>query len=184
MYAFFKSVHILGFVLMAGNVTVTALWKVFADRTSNTRIIAFAQWLVTVTDYSFTFFGGFLMVVGGYGAAWVGHLSLFHTPWLVLGQLMLASGGRHLGGHSRTDSDQAGGLCAGFRGHRRGVGSVSEGQSHLADLGPHVDGTADRRPVVHGGQADEPTGDAKGPLPQRRWCNASNRLSATWSISG
>jgi len=93
MYAFFKSVHILGFVLMAGNVTVTALWKVFADRTSNTRIIAFAQWLVTVTDYSFTFFGGFLMVVGGYGAAWVGNISLIHTPWLVLGQLMLLLAG-------------------------------------------------------------------------------------------
>ena len=69
MYAFFKSVHILGLVLMAGNVTVTALWKVFADRTSKTQIMAFAQWLVTVTDFSFTLSGGFLMVVGGYGAA-------------------------------------------------------------------------------------------------------------------
>ncbi|WP_295389081.1 DUF2269 family protein [uncultured Thiodictyon sp.] len=93
MYAFFKSIHILGFVLMAGNVTVTALWKVFADRTSKTQIMAFAQWLVTVTDFSFTLSGGFLMVVGGYGAAYVGHLALFTTPWLVLGQLMLAVAG-------------------------------------------------------------------------------------------
>ena len=93
MYAFFKSVHILGLILMAGNVTVTALWKVFADRTNKTQIMAFAQWLVTVTDFSFTLSGGFLMVVGGYGAAWVGHLSLFETPWLVLGQIMLAMAG-------------------------------------------------------------------------------------------
>jgi uncharacterized membrane protein len=93
MYAFFKSLHILGFVLMAGNVTVTALWKVFADRTSKTQIIGFAQWLVTVTDFSFTLTGGFLMVIGGYGAAYVGHLSLFQTPWLVLGQIMLALAG-------------------------------------------------------------------------------------------
>ncbi|WP_295444021.1 DUF2269 family protein [uncultured Thiodictyon sp.] len=93
MYAFFKSLHILGVILMAGNVTVTALWKVFADRTSKTQIMAFAQWLVTVTDFSFTLSGGFLMVVGGYGAAYVGHLSLFATPWLVLGQLMLAVAG-------------------------------------------------------------------------------------------
>lgn len=98
LYAFFKSLHILGFVLMAGNVTVTALWKVFADRTSKTQIMAFAQWLVTVTDFSFTLLGGFLMVIGGYGAAFVGHWSLFSTPWLVLGQLMLAvAGGVWLG---------------------------------------------------------------------------------------
>jgi len=93
MYAFFKSVHILGLILMAGNVTVTALWKVFADRTNKTQIMAFAQWLVTVTDFSFTLSGGFLMVVGGYGAAFVGHLPLFGTPWLVLGQAMLGVAG-------------------------------------------------------------------------------------------
>jgi uncharacterized membrane protein len=93
MYAFFKSLHILGLILMAGNVTVTALWKVFADRTNKTQIMAFAQWLVTVTDFSFTLSGGFLMVIGGYGAAYVGHLSLFETPWLVLGQIMMALAG-------------------------------------------------------------------------------------------
>lgn len=93
LYAFFKSLHILGLVLMAGNVTVTALWKVFADRTNKTQIMAFAQWLVTVTDFSFTLSGGFLMVIGGYGAAFVGNWSLFSTPWLVLGQLMLAVAG-------------------------------------------------------------------------------------------
>ena len=93
MYEFFKSLHILGIVLMAGNVTVTACWKVFADRTGKTQIISFAQWLVTVTDFSFTLSGGFLMVVGGYGAAYAGHLSLFATPWLALGQVMMAMAG-------------------------------------------------------------------------------------------
>jgi uncharacterized membrane protein len=93
MYEIFKSLHILGLILMAGNVTVTALWKVFADRTNKTQIMAFAQWLVTVTDFSFTLSGGFLMVIGGYGAAYVGNLSLFETPWLVLGQLMLMLAG-------------------------------------------------------------------------------------------
>jgi uncharacterized membrane protein len=93
MYEIFKSLHILGLILMAGNVTVTALWKVFADRTNKTQIMAFAQWLVTVTDFSFTLSGGFLMVIGGYGAAYVGNLSLFETPWLVLGQIMLMLAG-------------------------------------------------------------------------------------------
>jgi uncharacterized membrane protein len=94
MYEFFKALHIFGLILMAGNVTVTAFWKVFADRTCKTQIISFAQWLVTVTDFTFTLTGGFLMVIGGYGAALVGGIPLFETPWLVLGQLMLlVSGG-------------------------------------------------------------------------------------------
>jgi uncharacterized membrane protein len=93
MYPFFKAMHILGLILMAGNVTVTALWKVFADRTNNPQIMAFAQWLVTVTDFSFTLSGGFLMVLGGYGAVYVGQWQLFETPWLILGQTMLGIAG-------------------------------------------------------------------------------------------
>jgi uncharacterized membrane protein len=92
MYAFFKTLHILGLVLMLGNVTVTALWKVFADRTCKPQIMAFSQWLVTVTDFSFTLSGGFLMVVGGYGAAYVGGLPIT-TSWLLVGQLMMGMAG-------------------------------------------------------------------------------------------
>jgi uncharacterized membrane protein len=93
MYEFFKGLHILGLVLMAGNVTVTAFWKVFADRTCKTQLIGFAQWLVTVTDFTFTLTGGFLMVLGGYGAAISGNLPLFSTHWLAYGQLMMAVSG-------------------------------------------------------------------------------------------
>ncbi|MCW2317809.1 Uncharacterized membrane protein [Rhodoblastus acidophilus] len=93
MYEFFKGVHILGLILMVGNVTVTAFWKVFADRTCKTQIVAFAQWLVTVTDFTFTLTGGMLMVIGGYGAALSGHIPLFSTPWLAYGQLMLGVSG-------------------------------------------------------------------------------------------
>ena len=93
MYEFFKALHILGMILMVGNVTVTAFWKVFADRTCKTQIVAFAQWLVTVTDFTFTLGGGFLMIVGGYGAAFAGHIPLFSTHWLALGQVMLAVSG-------------------------------------------------------------------------------------------
>lgn len=92
MYALCKTLHILGLVLMLGNVTVTALWKVFADRTCKPQIMAFSQWLVTVTDFSFTLSGGFLMVIGGYGAAYVSGLPIT-TPWLLVGQMMLGMAG-------------------------------------------------------------------------------------------
>jgi uncharacterized membrane protein len=93
MYEFFKGLHILGLVLMAGNVTVTAFWKVFADRTCKPQLMGFAQWLVTVTDFSFTLTGGFLMVMGGYGAALTGNLPLVSTPWLLYGQIMMGVSG-------------------------------------------------------------------------------------------
>lgn len=92
MYEFCKTMHILGLVLMAGNVTVTALWKVFADRTCKPQIMSFAQWLVTVTDFSFTLPGGFMMVVGGYGAVYFGGWPL-DTPWLLVGQIMMGMAG-------------------------------------------------------------------------------------------
>jgi uncharacterized membrane protein len=43
MYALFKTLHIIGVVILVGNVTITAFWKVFADRTGNAQLIAHAQ---------------------------------------------------------------------------------------------------------------------------------------------
>jgi len=53
-YNAFKVVHLFGVVIFLGNIIVTALWKVMADRTDNPRIIAYAQRLVTLTDWIFT----------------------------------------------------------------------------------------------------------------------------------
>jgi hypothetical protein len=48
------ALHILGVVLFLGNIVVTAVWKVLADRTRNPAVVAYAQRLVTVTDIAFT----------------------------------------------------------------------------------------------------------------------------------
>ena len=76
MYAVFKSLHIIGVVVLLGNVTITAFWKVLADRTSDARLIAHAQHGVTVADWIFTLAGIVLVLVGGYGAAVVAGLSV------------------------------------------------------------------------------------------------------------
>ena len=47
-YQAFKVVHLFGVVVFLGNIIVTALWKVMADRTAEARIIAYAQDLVTL----------------------------------------------------------------------------------------------------------------------------------------
>lgn len=93
LYATFKFLHVLGAIILVGNVTVTAVWKVFADRTRDARVVAFGQRLVTITDWSLTAGGIALIVIGGYGAAMVGRVNVFGARWLVWGQLLFALSG-------------------------------------------------------------------------------------------
>jgi uncharacterized membrane protein len=93
MYALFKTVHLIGVILLVGNVTITAYWKVLADRTSDTKIVAHAQHGVTVADWLFTLAGILLLIIGGYGAAAVAGWSLTGPTWLVLGQILFAVSG-------------------------------------------------------------------------------------------
>lgn len=92
-YALFKFLHLLGTVLLVGNVTVTSVWKVFADRTRQGSTVAFAQRLVTYTDWSLTGGGIVLMIVGGYGMVWVTGMSLTTMPWLLWGQVLFVVSG-------------------------------------------------------------------------------------------
>jgi uncharacterized membrane protein len=90
LYSTFKALHVLGVVLLLGNAIATAVWKVMADRTREPSVVAFAQRLVTLTDWSLTAGGIALIVLGGYGAAHVGELPLFGPRWLVWGQVLFA----------------------------------------------------------------------------------------------
>lgn len=62
-----KSLHILGACLFLGNIIVSALWKVLADRTGNYAVVRFATRLVNITDTVFTGLGAALLL-------WTGHL--------------------------------------------------------------------------------------------------------------
>lgn len=87
LYALLKTVHLFGVVLLVGNVIVTLVWKLGADRTGEPSVIAFGQRLVTLTDWWFTLGGAALILIGGYGAAWVAGLDPFGVHWLVWGQI-------------------------------------------------------------------------------------------------
>ena len=92
-YEAWKFVHVLGVILLVGNVTVTSVWKVFADRTREPRTIAFAQRLVSGTDWVFTGGGIVLMIGGGYGMAFGARISLTGAGWLLWSQVLtLVSG--------------------------------------------------------------------------------------------
>ena len=84
--------HILGVVIFLGNITVTAVWKVLADRTRNPAVVGYAQRLVTVTDIAFTATGAALIAVSGQMMA--GRFGgVGGAGWLTLGfALFIASG--------------------------------------------------------------------------------------------
>ena len=97
-YEIAKFVHITGIVMLMGNITATAIWKLFADHTGNPVIIAFGQRLVTITDWSLTLWGIILTIAGGYMAAYLGGWSLIGERWLLLSQgLFVLSGLMWLG---------------------------------------------------------------------------------------
>jgi uncharacterized membrane protein len=92
-YNVLKFIHVLGVIILVGNVTITAFWKVLADMTKDARIIAHAQRGVSVADWIFTLAGIFLIMVGGYGAALTKDLPLFSSFWLVAGQILFGVSG-------------------------------------------------------------------------------------------
>jgi len=92
-YQVLKAIHILGIILFIGNIIITGFWKTFANRTGQPEIIAFAQRLVTITDWLFTAGGVALLVFGAYGMAYVNGWDLRGERWLIWGQgLFIASG--------------------------------------------------------------------------------------------
>lgn len=64
-YQLLKSIHLLGVTIFLGNIIVTAVWKVLADRTRAPAIVAYAQRLVTITDFVFTGLGAALIIISG-----------------------------------------------------------------------------------------------------------------------
>jgi uncharacterized membrane protein len=59
------AVHVLGVVIFIGNIVVTAVWKLLADRTRSPEVVAYAQRLVTITDVAFTATGAALIAISG-----------------------------------------------------------------------------------------------------------------------
>lgn len=91
-YLAFKAIHLFGVVLFLGNIIVTAVWKTAAVRTGEPRVIAYAQRLVTLTDWIFTAGGVALILIGAYGMVYLAGLDLGQS-WLVWGQALFSASG-------------------------------------------------------------------------------------------
>lgn len=78
-------VHVFAATMFLGNIVVTAVWKLIADRSNNLNILRYAIKLVFLTDYVFTFGGAVLLsATGGYMARSYG-MNFLDTPWLLYG---------------------------------------------------------------------------------------------------
>ncbi|KAA5604547.1 DUF2269 domain-containing protein [Roseospira marina] len=88
-----RILHFAGLAIFLGNVIVTAVWKALADRTRDPRTVAFAQRLVTLTDWVFTVGGVALILSSGFAMAHLMGWGGFEPAWLRWGLgLFVASG--------------------------------------------------------------------------------------------
>src|SRR5271169_414802 len=84
-YLFPKSLHILGVNLFLGNIIITAWWKTMADRTKQSRVVAYAQRQVTLTDIFFTGGGALLILITGIINAHLLNMDYWNIHWLAGG---------------------------------------------------------------------------------------------------
>ncbi len=92
LYDLAKFLHITGVAMLMGNITVTAIWKFFADRDGRADVLSFAQKLVTYTDWSMTFWGVVLIMGGGYFMAVSAGYRL-SEGWLLWSQILFVIAG-------------------------------------------------------------------------------------------
>ncbi len=92
LYDLAKFLHITGVAFLMGNITVTAIWKFFADRDDRPEVLSFAQKLVTYTDWSMTVWGVVLIMGSGYYMALYAHYPLLEG-WLLWSQVFFVVAG-------------------------------------------------------------------------------------------
>ncbi len=92
-YDLLKSLHILGAVLLLGNITVTAWWKSMANRTNNPMVVAFAQRQVTLTDFIFTLPGAILIVASGDYISYFMMQDSWSITWVAWGRILFILSG-------------------------------------------------------------------------------------------
>jgi uncharacterized membrane protein len=87
-YQILKALHVLGSTLFVGDMIVTFVWKMVADRSKRPETMAFAQGLVLVTDRWLLIPGIVLLVITGYVNAQLNHIPVWTQPALLSAQIL------------------------------------------------------------------------------------------------
>lgn len=92
MASILKSLHVFGVCLFIGNIIVSALWKVMADRTGSFPVVRFATRLVNLTDVLFTGLGVTLLLVTGHLLAGY-YGGVLSQPWILWSYVLFSISG-------------------------------------------------------------------------------------------
>jgi uncharacterized membrane protein len=90
LYAVLRAAHVLGAVLLLGNVIVTGVWAALGMRARDVVAHQAVARAVIITDWCFTVPGGALLVVSGMAMAHLGRLPLLETPFVRTGLIALS----------------------------------------------------------------------------------------------
>ncbi|HXW50379.1 MAG TPA: DUF2269 family protein [Candidatus Acidoferrales bacterium] len=102
IYLIWKLVHVLAAIVFLGNIIVGAFWKQYADRTRDPKIIAHTIAGIIRADRIFTIPAIVVLLIGGFGAAAAGHLSVLGTGWILWGLALFVISGICFGPISRA----------------------------------------------------------------------------------
>lgn len=91
-YQWHKLLHILGAILLVGNIIITGVWMLMAERTNNADVMRFASRMVNWADVFFTVPGIFLVITNGdiLSEQWGG---VFRVSWVVASLVLFAFSG-------------------------------------------------------------------------------------------
>jgi uncharacterized membrane protein len=84
------TLHLIGVLLMVGNIITAAFWKMRADLTRNPLVIHHAAKNVMIADYLFTIPGLVLIIISGAVMAGKFSDSLLGLSWLTLSLILFA----------------------------------------------------------------------------------------------
>jgi uncharacterized membrane protein len=102
MYLILKLIHVIAVIFFVGNISIGPFWKISADKTKDPRVIAHTITDIIGADRIFTIPAIVVLLIGGIGAAQVGHLSILGTGWILWGIILFVIAGICFGPVSRA----------------------------------------------------------------------------------
>jgi uncharacterized membrane protein len=88
LYLFLKSLHVVSVVLFLGNIITGVFWKVQGDLRGDLKSKEQALDGIIRSDRLFTTPNVFLIIITGVATAYLGHIPILSTPW-ILGSIVL-----------------------------------------------------------------------------------------------
>ncbi len=80
--------HILGVVLLLGNVLISIFWKFKSDSTKDLKIIAYTHREIRKSDRIFSHIGIILILITGLGLWHIDRIKIMQSMWLLWGLLL------------------------------------------------------------------------------------------------